>query len=597
MASLTYLNKYLYKYKKRLLLGVVFVILANIFATVQGPVIREVIDFLSVAFQEYQQVEQEDAKAALKSDIYASITNYSLLIIGLALVSGIFLYFQRQLIIGVSRYIEYDLKNEIYAHYQTLPLTFYRKHSTGDLMARISEDVNHVRMYLGPALMYGINLTILFFIILSYMLSVNVSLTLYALLPLPLLSLSIWYVSTIINKKSTQIQQSLSTLSNYVQEAFSGIRVIKAFVREKNSTERFIDISNDYRKRSLELARVHAFFHPLVLMLTGISTIIIIYVGGRKVIGEEISFGNIVEFIFYLNKLTWPFASLGWTTSLIQRAAASQTRINEFLNTKTDIVSKKNIRKEIEGGIEFKNVSFVYPDSGIKALTDISFKTPPGASIGIIGATGSGKTTLANLICRMYDPTKGSIEIDGVNSKDYDPSHLRSHIGYVPQDVFLFSDSIRNNLTFGAGQLPENKVVRYAEQADLLANIEAFPKKFETVLGERGITLSGGQKQRLSIARAIAREPKILILDDCLSAVDTKTENTILNSIKQVMKNRTTIIIAHRISSVKLAENIIVLSEGKIVEQGKHKELLQKKGLYRDMYQKQLHGFEEHKDQ
>jgi ATP-binding cassette, subfamily B, multidrug efflux pump len=580
VGSLSYLNKYLLRYKFHLLAGIFFIILANWFSIIQGPYIREVIDYLIVINGKYRFLSaQEQSKANWE------ITVYGLKILGSALISGFFLYLQRQFIINVSRFIEFDLKNEIYAHYQTLPLSFYRKQNTGDLMARISEDVGQVRMYLGPAIMYILDLVAKFAIIIPIMLMVNIKLTLYTLLPLPVLSISIYYINSLINKRSMEIQRGLASLSTMVQETFSGIRVIKAFVREKDTSAKFNKESNKYRTTSLRLTSVNSFFFPLIMLLTGLSSILIIYFGGKEV-GSSISYGNITEFIFYLNKLTWPVAALGWTSSLIQRAEASQQRINEFLKVKTDLVSLKNTSKPINGDIEFREVSFIYPDSGIQALKHISFNLKKGEVIAIVGSTGSGKSTIANLLCRMYDPSSGEIMIDGENIKNYNLASVRSQLGYVPQDVFLFSDSIRNNIAFGK-DLSEEEIIQAAKDADLYDNIMSFPNQFDTLLGERGITLSGGQKQRLSIARAISGKPRILILDDCLSAVDTKTENSILNSLQGIMKDKTTMIISHRVSSVKLADSILVIEDGSIIERGSHEALMKTQGAYFSLYQKQ----------
>ena len=454
-------------------------------------------------------------------------------------------------------------------------------------MARITEDVSRVRMYLGPAIMYGINLLILFPMVIGYMLSVNVELTLYSLLPLPILSLSIYYVNNMINERSEKIQRSLSGLSTFVQEAFSGIRVLKAFVREEDSVNDFTKASEDYKDKSISLTMVQSLFFPLIMALIGISVILTVYIGGIQVIEGTIGYGVIAEFILYVNMLTWPVTSLGWVTSIIQRAAASQTRINEFLDEKNDIVSTEGLDIFIKGDIEVKKVSFAYPDSGIQALDQVSFSINSGQSLAIIGTTGSGKSTIANLLMRMYDVSEGQILIDQRDIKTYDIASLRRQIGYVPQDVFLFSDSIANNIGFGLDTIPEGVVEKAAKDADVYRNIVDFPKGFETKLGERGITLSGGQKQRVSIARAIAKEPSILLLDDCLSAVDTKTENAILNSLKDIMSKRTSIIISHRVSSAKLADKIIVLDDGKVVEQGTHDYLMALKGVYADLYEKQ----------
>ena len=528
----------------------------------------------------------------LQTDAYAlfakSIWILGILILISALLRGIFMFFMRQTIIVMSRIIEYDLKNEIFEHYQSLPLSFYRKNNTGDLMNRISEDVSKVRMYFGPAIMYGITLLTLFLMVIPFMFSINFKLTIYSLIPLPILSLSIYLVNNIIHKRSERIQESLSNLSTFVQEAFSGIRVIKAFDREEDINLQFEKESTDYKNKSLKLAFVQAVFFPLIMSLIGLSVILTIYIGGVEVFNGSISTGVIAEFIIYVNLLTWPVAALGWITSIIQQAAASQKRINEFLETKTDIISTENLEKNLEGTIEFKNVDFIYPDSGIHALKNISFKVNQGESVAIIGNTGAGKSTLANLICRMYDISSGSLKIDGQSIQRYNLSCLRSQIGFVPQDVFLFSDSIRNNIAFGNPDMNEEKIIQAAKDADLLNNIADLPNGFDTRVGERGITLSGGQKQRVSIARAVAREPKILILDDALSAVDTKTENTILEAMAKIMKGRTSLIISHRVSSAKLASKIIVLLNGSIIEQGSHEDLLEKNGAYKGIYDQQL---------
>jgi ATP-binding cassette subfamily B protein len=513
---------------------------------------------------------------------------YAVLILAMALLHGVFLYFVRQTLIVMSRLVEYDLKNEIFQHYQTLPLSFYRRNNTGDLMNRISEDVGRVRMYLGPSIMYGMQLVTLFIMLIPIMFAISSKLTWYALAPLPILSLSIFYVNTIIEHRSEEIQKSQSRLSTFVQEAFSGIRVLKSFTRENESVKNFTNESNEYKRQSLKLTRVQALFFPLIMGLIGLSTILTVYAGSVEVINGSLTFGNIAEFIIYVNLLTWPVASLGWTVSLVQRAEASQKRINEFLKTKTDIISENNLVRDIKGKIEFDHVSFDYPDTGIQALKNISFKIEPGESLAIIGTTGSGKSTVSNLISRLYDVTEGQIRIDDIPLKDYDLHNLRSQTGVVPQDVFLFSDTIFNNIAFGLDKADENKVIQAAKDADVFANIVAFPLGFNTRVGERGITLSGGQKQRVSIARAIVREPKILILDDALSAVDTKTENTILNSMKRIMQHRTSIIISHRVSSAKLANKIIVLHDGAIIEEGTHENLLMKKGAYQELYEKQM---------
>ena len=580
MKELAYLNKYLFHYKYRLILGFIFVIVTNLFAIMPAQIVREALDYIQTnsAIQGRNPIQLLDF----------TILKFGLLILLMALLKGLFLFFMRQTIIVMSRLIEFDLKNEIYQHYQTLPLGFYRQNNTGDLMARISEDVGKVRMYLGPAIMYGINLIVIAVLVISYMFSVNAELALYVLTPLPLLSFLIYLVSNTIEKRASAIQKKLSNLSTFTQEAFSGIRVLKAFVREEDSKHKLAEEAIGYREKQLSLTKVQAIFQPLVLAMIGLSTILTIYIGGIQVNQGKISIGVIAEFIMYVYMLTWPVTSLGWTTSLVQRAAASQKRINEFLKTKTNIVSKENSTQEIIGQIEFKNVSLTYPDSGIQAIKDISFQIEAGQSLGILGTTGSGKSTIANLINRMYDVDEGEILIDQKNIKDFSPNHLRANIGYVPQDVFLFSDTIQNNIAFGKKEVSKSEIELTAKKADLYDNIMAFPAQFDTIVGERGITLSGGQKQRVSIARALIINPKILLLDDALSAVDTKTEHTILKRIEEEMQNRTTVIVSHRVSSVKLCHKIIVLDKGEIIESGSHEALMTLNGTYKALFIKQL---------
>ena len=587
MKSLWRINKYLYKYKGLLVLGVIFTVISNVFVIIPAQLVRIAIDYVVESFSLYRPLMQGGMGETAKGIFLQYVFIFGVLILVMALLRGFFLFLIRQTIIIMSRRVEYDMKNEIFEHYQSLPLSFYRKNSTGDLMARITEDVSRVRMYLGPAIMYGLNLLLLFPLVIFYMISVNAELTLYALMPLPILSVSIYFVNNLINERSEKIQRSLSELSTFVQEAFSGIRVLKAFVREDDSAREFAEASETYKHKSIELTKVNALFFPLIMTLVGISTIITIYVGGIMVIEGTIGYGVIAEFILYVNILTWPVTALGWVTSIVQRAAASQTRINEFMDIKTDLISTENLETELAGEIQVKDLTFVYPDSGIKALDSVSFHIKAGQTLGIIGTTGSGKSTIANLLMRMYDPTSGEILIDGIDVRRLNISSLRRQIGFVPQDVFLFSDSIANNIAFGLDHADRTLIERAAKDADVYQNIVDFPKGFETMLGERGITLSGGQKQRVSIARAIAKEPRILILDDCLSAVDTKTENSILTSLKRIMENRTSVIISHRVSSAKLADHIIVLDDGKIIERGDHDSLMSQKGVYAELFEKQ----------
>jgi ATP-binding cassette subfamily B multidrug efflux pump len=588
MKELSYLNKYLVKYKWHLILGLVFVIISNVFQILPAQMVRHSIDLVVDNIRVYRALDKSTSQQAFFDVFARGILIFAVLILIMALLRGLFLYFVRQTLIVMSRLVEYDLKNEIFQHYETLPLSFYRRNNTGDLMNRISEDVGRVRMYLGPSIMYGLTLITLFFMLIPVMFSISAKLTWYSLIPLPVLSISIFYVNNIIEHRSEQIQKSQSKLSTFVQEAFSGIRVLKSFTRENESVTNFTKESNEYKRQSLKLTRVQSLFFPIITGLIGLSTILTVYAGSVEVINGALTFGNIAEFIIYVNLLTWPVTSLGWTSSLVQRAAASQKRINEFLKTQTDIVSEKNTIREIAGKIEFRNVSFTYPDTGIQALRNISFEVNPGESLAIIGTTGSGKSTISNLITRLYDVSEGEIKIDEIPIKEYELINLRGQMGVVPQDVFLFSDTIFNNIAFGLKQPNEEKVFKAAKDADVYDNIVAFPQSFNTRVGERGITLSGGQKQRVSIARAVARGPKILILDDALSAVDTKTENTILNSMKKIMQGRTSIIISHRVSSAKLANKIMVLDDGVVIEEGTHEQLIAHNGVYHELYDKQM---------
>jgi ATP-binding cassette subfamily B protein len=584
MRSLGHLNKYFYKYRVRLLLGILFVGTSNYFGVRSLTVAGHTVDII----RDYVALSQ---KTPTSTEIfYQELMVQFLVIIAWAIVSGVFLFLTRQTIIVLSRLIEYDMKNEIFAHYQRLDVAFYKRNNTGDLMNRISEDVGKVRMYTGPTVMYVISTFFSFLFTIIEMRNTDATLTLYTLLPLPVLAVSIYYISDKIYRKSTSVQEKLSDITTFSQEAFSGIRILKAYGREKHSIHEFEKQSNEYRQRTMKLVRTESLFQPFVVGLIGLSVILTIYVGSQQYFAGEISIGSIATFILFINRLTWPIASLGWVTSLVQRAAASQARINEFLQTSPNISNPGSAELVIDGEIEFRNVSFVYPDSGIKALDNVSFKINKGGSLAIIGRTGSGKSTIAHLICRLYDADSGEILVDGRNIKEHNLEALRAQTGYVPQEVFLFSDTIGNNIAFALNQEQKQQslVEKAAKDAAIYSNIIEFPAKFETVVGERGITLSGGQKQRISIARAIIAQPRILIFDDCLSAVDTETEEIILQNLKGIMKGRTSVIISHRVSSVKSADRIVVMDQGRIIETGSHQELLDRKGEYFDLYKMQL---------
>lgn len=584
MKSLWVLNKYFFKYRGRLLLGVLFVAISVIFSIFPAIFVRESFNLVEEGLKQFKETGNVFGEAELRNKLII----YGLIIIGASLLRGVFTFFMRQTIIVVSRYIEFDLKNEIFEQYQKLSLAFYKRNNTGDLMNRISEDVSRVRMYLGPAIMYTINTSLTVIIVSSIMFMQNVQLTLFVLAPLPILSFAIYKISAKINVKSEQVQRQLSAISTFVQEAFSGIRVLKAYVREEHSINTFEKEANLYLDKNEELYRINALFFPLMLLLIGLSNILTVYIGGLAVINGELTIGNIAEFIIYVNMLTWPVAAIGWVTSLVQRAAASQTRINEFLKITPEITNHNTDNLTLHGDIEFKNVSFMYPDTGIKALEDVSFHLKTGTSLAIVGKTGSGKSTIAALVGRLYDVDKGEILIDGVPIQDVNLYELRKGIGYVPQEAFLFSDNIGRNIAFGLEDANQAQVEKAAKNAEVHTSIVDFPKGYETRVGERGITLSGGQKQRVSIARAIIKEPKVLIFDDCLSAVDTETEENILNNLKQLIDQRTTLIISHRMSSVKHADSIVVLDGGKIAQEGSHETLMKVTGYYKDMYEQQL---------
>lgn len=589
MRELASLNKYFWKYRVRFFLGVLFVTTSNYFAIIPPEIVRFTFDLLKeISFIAPHFEGTPIADQAMDSFLGIWLMLGGLIVVA-ALFKGVFMFLMRQTIVIMSRLIEYDLKNDIYQHYQDLSLAFFKRNNTGDLMARITEDVSKVRMYLGPAMMYAINLTALFALVIYNMIRVSPTLTAYVLIPLPILSITIYHVSRMINIRSERVQRQLSALSTFVQEGFSGIRVLKAYAKEDQWSSTFNEETERYKETSLELVRINALFFPTMILLIGLSTILTVFIGGQQAMAGTITTGNIAEFIIYINMLTWPVAAIGWITSIIQRAAASQARINEFLSTKPEITNPTNNRLPIRGNIQFKNVEFVYPDSGIKALNKISIDVKQGESLAILGRTGSGKSTIASLITRTYDATSGEILIDGKPITELNLHSLRSNIGYVPQDVFLFSETIGNNIAFGVYKdTTDSAIHTAARQADIYNNIIDFPKGFDTAVGERGITLSGGQKQRISIARAIIRDPEILIFDDCLSAVDTETEEKILNHLKDLMKGKTTIIVSHRISSVKHADKIILLDKGRIIEQGTHDELVKLEGAYFSLHQKQL---------
>jgi len=579
MKELQHLNKYFFKYRYRLLLGIIITIIARIFSLVTPRYIRESVNVVD----DYRKGIITDV-AIVQSELLTNI----LFIVGAATIAGIFTFLMRQTIINVSRYIEFDLKNEVYEQYQKLSLNFYKKNRTGDLMNRITEDVGRVRMYVGPALMYTINTITLFVIALAYMYQQAPKLTLYTILPLPILSIAIYKLSKEIHRRSTIVQEYLSKLSTFTQESFSGISVIKAYGIEPQVHHDFNDLSLGSKQKQLDLVKVRALFFPMMILLIGTSNLLVIYIGGLQYMNNEIALGTLTEFIIYVNMLTWPVATVGWVTSLVQQAEASQKRINEFLKVEPEIQNTTTQRSKIKGQIAFKNVSFTYDDTNINALKGISFVVKQGETLAIVGKTGSGKSTILELIGRLYDANSGDILIDGQPIKNLNLTDLREHIGYVPQDAFLFSDTIKNNIMFGKNDANDEEVMLAAKKAAVHGNIEKFTNGYKTILGERGITLSGGQKQRVSIARAIIKDPKILLLDDCLSAVDTETEETILKNLAEVSEDKTTVIVSHRISSAKNANIIIVLDDGKIIQQGNHEELINTEGYYKELYLKQL---------
>ena len=581
MKELKYLNKFFLKYRNKIIIGILITIIARIFALVAPNLVGDSITLIEKYFLE-NSINENLLKEKLLINIF--------LIIGSAFVAGIFTFLMRQTLINVSRYIEFDLKNEIYNKYQELDQKFYKNNRTGDLMNRISEDVSKVRMYVGPALMYTINTIALFIIIISYMISVAPALTAYTIIPLPILSFLIFKLSKKINIKSKKVQESLSRITTYTQESFSGISVIKSNTIEKEVINSMMNYSNDTKQKNIDLAKFQSWFFPMMILLIGISNIIVIFIGGKQYINNEIDLGVLAEFIIYVTMLTWPVATVGWVTSIVQQAEASQKRINEFLKEKSNIKNQFYNNYDFKGEIEFNNVKLIYPETKIVAINNLSFKIDNGKSLGIIGGVGSGKSTIAELILRNYDPNNGEVLIDNKDLKKHNLDIVRQNIGYVPQSTFLFSDSISNNIKFGNINASEDDVIRFSKFANVHKDIDSFYDKYNSVLGERGINLSGGQRQRIAIARALIKKPKIIILDDSLSAVDTETENKIFRNILNDITNCTKIIISHRISTVKHCDKIIVMNEGEKVQEGSHSELIKIEGYYSEIYNQQIKG-------
>lgn len=579
MKELQYLNKYFAKYKFQFLLGILITIIAQIFSQFTPVFVGDAV----TAIEMYTKGRWGAEK------VQTELIHAILIILGSTMLAGVLTFFMRQTLIVMSRHIEFDLKNEIFRHYERLPQSFYKQHRTGDLMNRISEDVNKVRQYVGPAIMYSLNTVIGFVVILTQMIMISPSLTLYTVLPLPLLAYSIFWVSREINKRSALTQQNLSQLATYSQEIFSGIRIIKAYALEDQKEAGFVALSRESKAKNMSLAWVNAMFGPLMVLLIGISNLLVIFVGGMMYINGTVkNMGTLAEFILCINRLTWPVASLGWISSMIQEAEVSQKRINEFLKTEPEIKNTVKENTPVQGNITFNGVSFTYEDTGIEALKNVSFSINKGETLAILGRTGSGKSTILSLISRLYNTNSGEILIDDKSIEQFNLHDLRDCIGVVPQDAFLFSDSIKNNIKFGKEDATDDEIRNAAKMAAVHHNIKGFAKQYDTVLGERGITLSGGQKQRVSIARALIKDAPVLLLDDCLSAVDTETEETILNNLKKFCKDKTTIIVSHRVSSAKNADKIIILDDGKIVEQGTHNQLIAHNGYYKELYMLQL---------
>ena len=581
MKELKYLNKFFFKYKQKIIIGILITIVARVFALVAPNLVGDSITIIE-NFYLNKSISNFELKDKLLINIF--------LIVGSAILAGVFTFLMRQTLINVSRYIEYDLKNEIYNKYQELDQSFYKNNRTGDLMNRISEDVSKVRMYVGPALMYTINTVALFIIIISYMVSVAPLLTAYTIIPLPILSYLIFKLSKKINIKSKKVQESLSRITTFTQESFSGISVIKSNTIEKEVIKSMMNRSEDTKQKNIELAKFQSWFFPMMLLLIGVSNIIVIYIGGKQYINNEIDLGVLAEFIIYVTMLTWPVATVGWVTSIVQQAEASQKRINEFLKEKSKISNNCNKIYNLEGKVEFKNITLVYPETKIIALNNLNFEINVGKSLGIIGNVGSGKSSIAELILRNYDPDIGEVRIDGKNIKSHNLNILRQNIGYVPQNTFLFSDTIFSNIKFGNTNATFEEVVKFSKISNVHNDIIGFNNKYDSILGERGINLSGGQRQRIAIARALIKKPKVLILDDSLSAVDTETEDNIFKNILNGINDCTKIIISHRISTVKKCDKIIVINNGKKIQEGNHLELIELQGYYHEIYNQQIKG-------
>ncbi|MCB0602355.1 MAG: ABC transporter ATP-binding protein [Saprospiraceae bacterium] len=588
MKNLAALNHYILRYKWKFLLGFLFVALSNYFNVLQPQMVRQALDLVVQNISLYRMQQGFVHQSELYKSIGTGLLIFGLLVILFAILMGFFMYWMRQTIIVMSRLIEYDIRKDIYLHYQTLDQAFFRRNKTGDLMARITEDVSKVRMYLGPGILYAMNLVTLFVLVVGSMVKVNLELTIYTLAPLPFLSVSIYYISNIINRKSEVIQRQLSRLNSIAQEMYSGIRVVKSYVQEKFLVKYFDQECRDYQEKSMQMVTVDALFFPIIIFFIGISSVLSIYIGGIKVNQGLITAGNIAEFVIYINMLTWPVTAIGWIASIVQQAEASQKRLNEFLDTESTIKNPEVGPHRLSGEVQFDQVSFVYPDTGVDALKKVTFRLKPGEKLAILGRTGSGKSTICDLLLRMYDVTEGSIKLDGSDLRELRLEDIRKNIAYVPQDVFLFSDTIADNISFGLDANPPEEVLdRYSEYASVREEIDSLPNRYNSMVGERGVTLSGGQKQRISIARALIKDPKIVVLDDCLSAVDTKTERQILDHLQSGLSRKTVIMVTHRVTGITNFDHILVLDKGRVVEYGNHDTLYSRQGYYFKMVEQQ----------